>query len=158
MDHRVDGNPRPPYAHLLPTRWKPGISPNPLGQHYGLLEIAKRLRRESKNGREVVEFLMETLRDPTAGRRIRLQAAEVILAYAYGRPREVIELQEGGGASDALAVVRRLSREDRDALATILSRALEPSPAPVETVAEPVRADEDKHANAEDVAPESPSA
>ena len=63
-------------------RFQPGVSGNPGGRRSGL---AKLVRRSTRNGRELVDFLIAVLRDDEASRRDRLEAAKVLLDRGFGR-------------------------------------------------------------------------
>jgi hypothetical protein len=116
-------NSHPVTANLV-TPWVPGQSGNRLGQHGGLLNVAMRLRRATKDGKEVCDFLVGVLRDATERSAIRIQAAELILAYAYGKPRESIELIEERPGVDRRALIAALSPGERELLERLVDLAL----------------------------------
>jgi hypothetical protein len=122
------------YHHLLPTRYQPGSNGRPrfgTGHHAGLAQVAKRLRKTTKNGKEVCDFLLGVMRDPAVRMGVRIQAAELILAYSYGKPRETIELVDDTVSVDRRALVDALSIEDQTTLRDLIHRALERAQAPV---------------------------
>jgi hypothetical protein len=86
--------------------------------------VARRLRKSTKKGKEVCDFLLGVMRDPAVRMGVRIQAAELILAYAYGKPRETIELVDDTPAVDRRALVAQLSFEDRATLERLIDLAL----------------------------------
>jgi hypothetical protein len=120
-------NPNPSYHHLLPQQYQPGSNGRPrfaTGPHAGLAQVARRLRKTTKNGKEVCDFLLGVMRDPMVRMHARIQAAELIMAYAYGKPRETIELVDDTPALDRRALITALSPEDRATLERLLDLAL----------------------------------
>jgi hypothetical protein len=120
-------NPNPSYHHLLPQQYQPGSNGRPrfaTGPHAGLAQVARRLRKSTKKGKEVCDFLLGVMRDPAVRMGVRIQAAELILAYAYGKPRETIELVDDTPALDRRALVAQLSAEDRATLERLVDLAL----------------------------------
>jgi hypothetical protein len=124
-------NPNPTYHHLLPTRYQPGFNGTRFGSHAALAKVARRLRKATKDGKEVCDFLLGLMRDPKGRVQVRLQAAELILAYSYGKPRETIELVDDTVAVDRRALVDALSIEDQTTLRDLIHRALERAQTPV---------------------------
>lgn len=124
-------NPNPSYQHLLPTQWRPGADGRPKGHYAGLLKVARRLRKATKDGKDVCDFLLGVMRDPAVRMHVRIQAAELILAYSYGKPRETIELVDDTVSVDRRALVDALSIEDQTTLRDLIHRALERANAPV---------------------------
>jgi hypothetical protein len=64
------------------------------------------------------------MRDPAVRMGVRIQAAELIMAYAYGKPRETIELVDDTSPLDRRALVAQLSAEDRATLERLVDLAL----------------------------------
>jgi hypothetical protein len=124
-------NPNPTYHHLLATRYQPGFNGTRFGGHAGLAKVAKRLRKTTKDGKEVCDFLLGVMRDPAVRTGVRIQAAELILAYSYGKPRETIELVDDTVSVDRRALVDALSIEDQTTLRDLIQRALARAQAPV---------------------------
>jgi hypothetical protein len=120
----AQGNPNPRYEHLLATRYQPGYNGTRFAAHAGLVKVARRLRKATKDGKEVCDFLLGIMRDPKIRTHMRVQAAELILAYAYGKPRETIELVDDTPALDRRALVAQLSAEDRATLERLVDLAL----------------------------------
>jgi hypothetical protein len=117
-------NPNPRYEHLLATRYQSGYNGTRFGSHAGLAKVARRLRKTTKDGKEVCDFLLGVMRDRTVRTSVRIQAAELIMAYAYGKPRETIELVDDAPAVDRRALVAQLSVEDRATLERLVDLAL----------------------------------
>src|SRR4030095_3694 len=120
-------NPNSSYHHLLPTRYQPGTNGSPrfaTGHHAGLAQVSRRLRKTTKKGKEVCDFLVGVMRDPAVRMHVRVQAAELILAYSYGKPRETIEFVDDTRTVDRRALVAQLSAEDRGTLERLIDLAL----------------------------------
>jgi hypothetical protein len=117
-------NPNPSYQHLLATRYQPGYNGTRFAAHAGLVRVARRLRKATKDGKDVCDFLVGVMRDREMRMQVRVQAAELILAYAYGKPRETIELVDDTPALDRRALVAQLSAEDRATLERLVDLAL----------------------------------
>jgi hypothetical protein len=120
----AQGNPNPRYEHLLPLRYQPGYNGTRFGAHAGLVKVARRLRKATKDGKDVCDFLLGVMRDPAVRTSVRIQAAELILAYAYGKPRETIELVDDTPAVDRRALITALSADDRATLERLIDLAL----------------------------------
>jgi hypothetical protein len=59
--------------------------------------IPEELKTKLKDGfEEVIEFWFTTLRDESAPHAYRDKAAEKIAAYAYGKPKEIMEIEHVG--------------------------------------------------------------
>lgn len=69
----------PPPAH---TRFKPGQSGNPGGRPKGLME---HVRRQTKDGHEIIAILQEILRNKKNAPEHRIQAARELLNRGFGR-------------------------------------------------------------------------
>jgi hypothetical protein len=135
--------PNPPpgsMANLVP--WVPGQSGNLLGRTRGLYRIAHRLRKATKDGKDLCDFLLGAMRDPAVPMRTRVQAAELILGYAYGKPREILELHDERPGLDRRALVAQLSPDERATLERLidvaLARAAPATTVVLETTATPV--------------------
>jgi hypothetical protein len=115
-------NPHPATAHLTP--YQRGQNGTRLGQHAGLVRVALHLRKATKGGKDVCDFLLGVMRDPKMRTAHRLQAAEIILGYAFGKPRESIELIEEHPGVDRRALITALSIEDRATLERLVDLAL----------------------------------
>lgn len=66
-----------------------------------LEEAHQQLRKDTVSA---VQFLGEVVRDPTAGREIRLRAAGMILDRTLGKPTESVDLTISGTAPWVLAL------------------------------------------------------
>src|SRR5262245_61595650 len=79
-----------------PWQFRPGVSGNPNGRPKGVAALAQRIRRETKAGRTLVEFLVDRmLRGRTD--QARIQAAALLLAYGFGKPVQQLEVSGPGG-------------------------------------------------------------
>lgn len=87
----------------------PGTSGNPSGRPKGAVALQQRIRRETKDGKTICDYLigaMLTSRSPKE----RTDAATLLLAYGFGKPVQPAEITgEGGGA-----VTFRVVYEDRE--------------------------------------------
>src|SRR5262245_30801464 len=122
----------------LRPRWKPGESGNPSGSS-AAVRLAKLVRVETKRGRELVDFMLAVMRgeritaagaDRRAKGKIanlaqRVSAAEWLADRGYGRARELVEISGDVVSSQAerLAMLRRLSPEDRELIRATLAKA-----------------------------------
>lgn len=139
-----------PVPGLLPA-WRPGASGNPLGGQARWFRLATFVRKSTRDGQEIARFLLEVMRGeklsipgrnggrpsrPNVDQRIR--AAELLLDRGWGRAREIIQLEGDAASSPAerMAALRRLSDEDRAALAELLAKALDPPVVDVPAIAE----------------------
>ena len=70
-----------------------GQSGNPAGKAV----IPDELKARLKDGfEEAVEFWFRTMRDENAQMQYRDKAAEKIASYAYGKPKEIMEIEHTG--------------------------------------------------------------
>lgn len=75
----------------------PGNRANPGGRPKGTAALAQRIRRETKEGRTIVEYLLHAVEHSRSGKE-RIDAATLLLAYGFGKPVQPTEhLGEGGG-------------------------------------------------------------
>lgn len=72
--------------------FQPGKSGNPSGRPKSAVSIAKHAARETRDGTEVIDFLIATMRDPKAGRRERVACAVALLDRIAGKPLQPTEL------------------------------------------------------------------
>lgn len=87
----------------------PGKSGNPGGRAKGgPAALAQRIRRETKDGRVVVDYLLEAMQRSRSGKE-RIDAATLLLAYGFGKPVQPTELTGAEGG----AMVFRIVYEDR---------------------------------------------
>ena len=74
-----------------------GQSGNLSGRPKGTAALAQRIRRETKDGRTVVDYLLEAMTHSRSGKE-RIDAATLLLAYGFGKPVQPTEhFGEGGG-------------------------------------------------------------
>lgn len=82
--------PRP----LVPGRpFLPGASGNPGGRPRGLMEL---VRRETKDGAELVRFMLRVLRGQKQPMRYRLEAAAWLADRGFGKALQQMELSGPG--------------------------------------------------------------
>jgi hypothetical protein len=134
------------YEHL--RSWKPGVSGNPFGAGRYKLQLAAQIRQISHDGREMVDLLFSVIRGealplpgkngrngrgngkpPRPSPELRVRAAEILLDRAFGKAKEILEL-EGEGSEDeqrrrGRAMIAQLSVEERAQLRTLLETARE---------------------------------
>ena len=79
MSEPTDKKEKP--AHL----YKPGQSGNPGGRPRGLME---HVRRQTKDGREIIAILLDILRNKKSAPEHRIQAARELLNRGFGRVPE----------------------------------------------------------------------
>lgn len=75
--------------------------------------------RAREHAEEVIQFWLDTMRDPKAKPSARMKASENLAAYGYGRPRQTIALKAEDKDDDAQA-----HRELREAVASASSAAV----------------------------------
>ena len=69
-------------------RFLPGISGNPAGRPRGQALVA-RIRDETRDGVEIVDFVLSLFRDPTEVPKLRLEAATWLADRGFGRAQVV---------------------------------------------------------------------
>jgi hypothetical protein len=133
-------------SNLAPYQYRPGQSGNVGGIGVNKIKLAVQIRKISKNGREMVDFLFAVMRGeplplpgkhgrngpgrpPRPSPELRVKAAEILLDRAYGKAKEILELG-GEGSEDerrkqGVAMLRQLSVEERAQLRTLLETARE---------------------------------
>ena len=121
--------------HLAPYRWRPGQAGGGHGVVSVIHTLATQIRRTSGEGAELVAFYFKVLRGETfrvqgSSRTLvpnmdhRIAAAQWLSDRAFGRARELIQFTGESTPEERVAILRRLSQEERDTLRTILGRAL----------------------------------
>ena len=87
-------------------KFQPGQTGNPGGRP----SIPDDLKKTLKEGyKETVDFWLETLRNVEAKWEHRNKAGENIANYAYGRPKEIIDLDISGKVDGmTIEIVRKL--------------------------------------------------
>jgi hypothetical protein len=121
-----------PVPRLAPWRWVPGQSGNPKGAPSRVNTLASRAREATRNGEELIEFMVNVMRGEPMSRKgrvpqlprpeMRLTAAEWLADRGWGKAREIVELMPDK-PRDRVAAFMRLSEEDRAQLRAILTRA-----------------------------------
>lgn len=111
----------------------------------GRQRIAKYVRDHTKDGQEFVDFMLRIMRGESFRQRdrghtrsvvatlpLRFAAAEWLANRAFGLPKEFIEVTEGDGPTQAerRTLIAAMNPEDREALRTLLLRALDAQTAP----------------------------
>ena len=128
--------------HLRPP-WRPGESGNPLGVNRGVFTLAAEIRRQTGQGQTLVEFytaMFEGRPIPVPGGRAqrptleqRHMAAQWLADRGWGKAKEIIELTGEARpmtAEQRLALLRRLSDDERETLRGLLAKALATPDAP----------------------------
>ena len=127
--------------HLRPP-WRPGESGNPLGVNRGVFTLAAEIRRQTGQGQTLVEFytaMFEGRPIPVPGGRAqrptlehRHMAAQWLADRGWGKAKEMIELTGDAPATpeQRLALLRRLSDDERETLRGLLAKALATPDAP----------------------------
>jgi hypothetical protein len=82
--------PKPrPDSVFVKQQWQPGQSGNPSGREKKIPELSKKCKKLTNKTLVVIESI---LLDPAARDSDRLRAAEMILAYGHGKPRQSLEI------------------------------------------------------------------
>lgn len=91
----------------------PGHAPSG-GRPKGVDAFRKRILRETKDCAEVVTYLVETMRHSRSARE-RIDAATLLLAYAYGKPVQPTDVTADlGGAVTVRVVYEGAQIDDED--------------------------------------------
>jgi hypothetical protein len=117
--------------------WRPGQTGNPRGGAVLLLSLAARIRRASGDGQELLDFHLAVMRGepiPVPGRRVplvptfdnRMHAAAWLADRGWGKAKELVELTGDATTTveQRLAILRRLSEDERAQLRALLAKAL----------------------------------
>jgi hypothetical protein len=74
--------------HIESYKWKPGQSGNPMGRPRGMHRVAKELQKTiGHDGRKLMSFLLDVAEGKkTQDIRVQIQAIEILLNRAFGRP------------------------------------------------------------------------
>jgi hypothetical protein len=130
--------------------WKPGESGNSIGVRVMARSLAAYARKRTQNGKELVDFMLDVMRGhplPLAATRNkrsrarypqtpkvehRLVAAQWLADRGWGKAKELIELQGDATTTpeQRLALLRRLSDDERATLRGLLAKALATPEAP----------------------------
>jgi hypothetical protein len=132
---------------LMPP-WKPGESGNGFGHAVISRSLAAYARKRTRNGRELVDFMLNVMRgEPLPVRATRshrarypqtpkvehrMVAAQWLADRGWGKAKELIELQGDATTTpeQRLALLRRLSDDERAQLRALLAKALATPEAP----------------------------
>ena len=124
-----------PWGILRPP-WQPGESGNLRGPTGGLFQMAAEIRRRTGNGSDVGDVSHGRgggEADSAGGGRVqhprlehRLDAAQWLADRGWGKAKEIIELKDESVTTpeQRLALLRRLTDEERATLRAILAKAL----------------------------------
>jgi hypothetical protein len=95
-------------------RFLPGVSGNPGGRPKA---IVARIREQTNDGAELVDFLVQVVRDETEPTRVRIEAAGELLDRGFGRAPIAAGVEVSVVAEHSLmGLARRLSAADMEAL------------------------------------------
>jgi len=129
-----------PVVRTVRGTFAPGQTANPSGLS-GRPSIGPLIRELTDNGAELVRILLAIARDDSTGRKLRIDAADKLLAYGFGRPAQAIELSGELTDTSALAGftpeemrawldMRRSARKTAQMAALAAETAPEPVSAP----------------------------
>lgn len=84
--------------------FQPGQSGNPSGRRRADFTLAAYVREKTRDGRDLVDFLLSIVANGRAASKVRVQAAEILMDRGFGRPVQQTELSghEGGPVVIAL--------------------------------------------------------
>ena len=77
---------------LVPA-WRPGQSGNPVGRPKGFAGLARDIRKRTNDGRELVDFALETFRNDKLKLSERWAAHGWLSDRGFGKPLTMIDLQ-----------------------------------------------------------------
>lgn len=104
----VTGNSGGSAGNLRP--FPKGQSGNPAGRPKGAAALAQRIRRETKNGAILVDYLLDAVQHSKSGKE-RIDAATLLLAYGFGKPVQPVDFANEDGKP--AEIVFRVVYEDR---------------------------------------------
>ena len=104
---RFGAKPGPKPGERHSGQWKPGQSGNPSGRPKKSSEMKdlERLCRESAD--EALALLVDTIRNPDADHRLRLQAAREVLDRGFGKPVDRSAVLNLNGSGDQAGTMTR---------------------------------------------------
>lgn len=120
--------------HLKPYLFKPGApSNNPSGRPKGFKAVAAQIMRETQDGAELVQFLLDTFRNANGQRSHaeRMEAVQMLLDRGIGKPIAMVELAaqlELNAGANQVAVTERLEPLSDDQLEALARAGLAPLP------------------------------
>lgn len=144
--------------HLAPYRnapWQPGQSGNPHGGGARTMRLATYARTRTKDGKKLVDFMLDVLEGKPlpltasrAGRsrypqtpkvEHRMVAAQWLADRGWGKAKELIELSGDATTTpeQRLALLRRLTDDERAQLRQLLAKALASAPEPSDAMRPP---------------------
>jgi len=120
---------------LRPWKWRPGQSGNPYGVGIAGQAMAKVIRETSGSGAELAAFFFAVMRGQSIPLRDRarsqvpnleqrMAAAQWLADRGWGKAKETIELSGEASPEERLALLRRLSEDERETVRAILMRAM----------------------------------
>ena len=93
----------PPGNRTEQGRFPAGQSGNPGGRPPGAAGLAAQIREQTNNGQEILNLMLEVMRDTIRSIDRRLEAATWLTDRGFGKPAQTVE---HGGLSDQPAVVK----------------------------------------------------
>ena len=109
-ENSVDAAP----SRVIGRPFQPGVSGNPGGRPKG---VVSRIREQTNDGAELVDFLVQVVRDETEPTRVRIEAAGELLDRGFGRAPIAAGVEVTVTAEHSLmALARRLSAADMEAV------------------------------------------
>lgn len=101
-------------ARVVGRPFPPGVSGNPGGRPKA---IVARIREQTNDGAELIDFLVRVVRDETEPTRVRIEAAGELLDRGFGRAPIAAAVELSVTAEHSLmALARRLSAADMEAV------------------------------------------
>jgi hypothetical protein len=73
---------------IKPYQWAPGQSGNPSGKPAVLGDFRRRILACTRYGQDMLDFLLETVRDADAHPSARIEACKMLLLYGIGKPED----------------------------------------------------------------------
>lgn len=75
-------------------RLLPGSILNPAGKPPSIYEIKSEIAHRTKDLNKLLDFIVGVVEDEKEKTNVKLKCAELLMAYALGRPQQLIDVQE----------------------------------------------------------------
>jgi hypothetical protein len=115
-----------PILRRVNGRFAPGVSPNPTGRPKGTRNFANTIQVQTKDGEELVRFMLRVFRGNLAGTKVRLEdrmaAATWLADRGFGKPSQVQLLTGDGGGLISLTEAKQAADDFRRRIVDLVAR------------------------------------